>query len=100
VNRRRDGEPTQKRLCHETLVRARIVGRDAALVAEPERRTSPVGQRTGGQLVGAPRRRSSGKGNGTAGAGDLGEQCSSGSSRVFRPSNDDELDVHDPIVSQ
>ena len=43
-------------------VRVRVVGRDAALVGEPDRRVAPVGVVLGGDRVGAARRRAAGRG--------------------------------------
>ena len=58
---RRRLEPVEQRLAREPVVRALVVGRDAALVAPPERGRAPVGLALGGELVRAARRRAAGE---------------------------------------
>jgi hypothetical protein len=68
-----DTEPAQQRPAHHPEVRVLVVGRDAALVAEPECRVGPVGVELGGLFVRAPRRGASSKRDVAACVGRSGE---------------------------
>src|SRR5215218_10760804 len=69
-------DPVEHRLAHESIVRALVVRRHAALVAPPERRRAPVGLELGCQLVRRARGRAAGERDVVAAAGSAGEKLS------------------------
>src|SRR5581483_3780761 len=82
------------------VVRALVVGRDAALVSPPELDAAPVGLELGGQLVGAARRRTTGEDDAPAGARLLGETLGDEGGRRLRVLDDDDVDrAHPPSAS-
>jgi hypothetical protein len=67
-------DAVEERPLDEQVVRALVVGRDAALVTPPEAGGTPVALEAGGQLVGRPGRIAAGQRDVRAGPGGLGEQ--------------------------
>jgi hypothetical protein len=67
-------DPVEQRLFDEQVVRALVVGRDAALVSPPEARRAPVTFEAGGQLVRRPGRFTAGQGDVPTGLSGRDEQ--------------------------
>jgi hypothetical protein len=67
-------DAVEERPLDEQVVRALVVGRDAALVSPPEARRAPVALEAGGQLVRRSGRIAAGERDVRAGLGGLDEQ--------------------------
>ena len=98
MHRRPDHEPLEQGLADEQLVRAGIVGGDAAVVAEPDLDAAPVGVRRGRELVGVPGRGAPCQDHRAVRLGDVHEQRGRRDGRRDCVGNHDEVDVHRPIL--
>ena len=96
VHRRPDHEPLEQGFADEQLVRAGIVGGDAAVVAEPELDAAPVGVRRGRELVGVPGRRAARQDHRAVCLGDLHEQRGRRNGRRGCVGHHDEVDAPSP----
>jgi hypothetical protein len=86
-------EPVEQPFPDEAIVRALIVGLDAALVGEPDLRAAPVGLERRGELVGRPGRRAAGEGDVLAPLRCLGKQLGGASTCGIGARRDPQLDV-------
>jgi hypothetical protein len=77
-------DAVEERSLDEQVVRALVVGRDAALVAPPEARRAPVALETCGQLVRRSGRVAAGERDVRAGSGGLDEQDGCGALGLAR----------------